>query len=135
MKFVKKPSDIFLFLAGLFCFYACFRQVFIKNEFDYKILAVAAFGIVLISVALTGFFSKAGIAGMFEALAEYKAIRYLYALGSASFALTCAILVYDSFGLNLITFAGILGVLFFGFGCLVILFYDYAEFYKRWFKG
>jgi hypothetical protein len=35
---------------------------------------------------------------------------------------------------NLITFVGILGVLFFGFGCLVILFYDYREFYEKWFK-
>jgi hypothetical protein len=134
MKFLKKATDIFLLLAGLFCFYACVRQVFVKNQFDYTVVAVAAFGIVLISVAITGFFSKAGIAGMFEALAEYKAIRYLYALGSVSFALTCAILVYDSFGLNLITFAGILGVLFFGFGCLVILFYDYRKFYEKWFE-
>jgi hypothetical protein len=134
MKFVKKAPDVFLFLAGLFCFYACFRQIFIKNEFDYMVLAIIAFGIVLISVAITGLFSKEGIEGMFEALAKYKTIRYLYALGSASFALTCIIFVYDSFGLNLITFAGILGVLFFGFGCLVILFYDYAEFYKKWFK-
>jgi hypothetical protein len=134
MKFVKRATDIFLFLAGLFCFYACFRQIFIKEEFDYQVLGAAAFGIVLISVAITGFFSKEGIAGMFEALAKYKAIRYLYAVGSASFAFTCVLLVYDSFGLNLITFAGISGVLFFGFGCLVIVFYDYAEFYEKWFK-
>jgi O-antigen/teichoic acid export membrane protein len=129
---VKKISYVFLFLTGVFCFYACFRQIFIKNEFDYQVLAIIVFGIVLISLAITGLFYKEG---MFEALAKYKTIRYFYVLGSGSFTLTCIILVYDSFGFNLMTFAGISGILFFGFGCWVILFFDYNELYKKYFSN
>ncbi|MDR1274821.1 MAG: hypothetical protein LBL72_00285 [Candidatus Accumulibacter sp.] len=130
MKFLKKTPYVLLFLAGVFCFYACFRQIFIKNEFDYQVMAVMAFGIVLVSVAITELFYKED---MFEALAKHKTIRYVYASGSCSFTLICIIFVYDGFGFNLITFAGISGILFFGFGCLVILFYDYNEFYKKYF--
>jgi hypothetical protein len=103
-------------------------MVFIKNEFEYQDLAFVAFGIALISVAITKLFYTENTP---EALAKYKGVRYLYALGSASFALMCAIMAYDSYGLNPRTFVGVIGAIFFGASCPIILFKDHEKVYEK----
>jgi hypothetical protein len=93
---------------------------------------VWAFGIVLICCGISELFKRHN--SMFLTFVENRLMVYLCVIGSTGFAVCCFIFTYISFGLNIETIIGIIGTIFFGMGSLIILFFDWRNFARKYNK-
>ena len=127
---MKKVGMLFVLLCGIAGLYAVYRGFYILHKPLIEVVGILGFSLALISVAIPDLVYKQE---SFFFLATHRWTVYSYALGSLGLAVSCFVFAWKDFGWNTTTIIGILGVLFFGLGSVIILYIDFKEIYKRYF--
>ena len=126
---MKKVGILFVLLCGIAGLYAAYRGFYILHKPLIEVVGILGFSLALISVAIPKLVYQQE--SLFF-LGTNRWTVYSYVLGSLGFAVSCFAFAWQDFGWNTTTIIGILGVLFFGLGSVIILYTDFKAMIKRY---
>jgi hypothetical protein len=112
---------------GFVAVWGAYRGWTVKHAHWIEVLGILGFAICLICASIPNLLGKDAL---IELIANNKWVRMVYAFGSLGMTVTSASFAWQFWGWNITTVFGLIGVVFFGLGVLVILYFDYSSLKK-----